>query len=419
MSTLIPAVQVLDKGLNLQTAKIIAPPGTVLDSLNYEQVDFQGQKRIDGYVNYDGKPSGIEDNIRLLSTFGEEDGQYTVDNDIVRIDGMVVGQRYGEEYDDSTDTLYYVVVVDNFRALARVSGVLTLSEATFLDDEQVMQRYREYAYYAGDRIGKLPGQVSGLHWFGDRLYAIADLPVIRVSSLDGYAPRPGDSIEVEYYDDYGYHLSAHEIVGVREEGEEYLLMIPTDRVMKWKDSGVDTAYVYPYNTQNSQTFSVSDFTPIIPSDFYKSSFFEALTHQQARDETDEEFPEGGWKFCHHGWLVEFSEGSSAFGDFPSVNQNLQGLGIQGPTTTGNGTGSPTVLTQSVNISGTQAQVSGWKSSSEPGAYTPRPTDIAIEGDGDFIYADAFVSWEGGVITSPSHTDTLVEYTANNTVEVDV
>ena len=40
MSDLVPSVLPLDKGLDLQTAKIIAPPGSVLDSLNYEQVDF-------------------------------------------------------------------------------------------------------------------------------------------------------------------------------------------------------------------------------------------------------------------------------------------------------------------------------------------------------------------------------------------
>ena len=48
MSELVPSVLVLDKGLNLQTAKFIAPPGSVFDTLNYEQVDFQGHKRIDG-----------------------------------------------------------------------------------------------------------------------------------------------------------------------------------------------------------------------------------------------------------------------------------------------------------------------------------------------------------------------------------
>src|SRR6476469_2081460 len=55
MSELVPSLVSLDKGLNLQTAKLVAPPGSVLDTLNYEQVDFQGQKRIDGFVRYDGQ----------------------------------------------------------------------------------------------------------------------------------------------------------------------------------------------------------------------------------------------------------------------------------------------------------------------------------------------------------------------------
>ena len=56
----------LDKGLNLQTAKILAPEGSVLDSLNYEQVDFQGQKRIDGYARYDGSALPALDDFIVL-----------------------------------------------------------------------------------------------------------------------------------------------------------------------------------------------------------------------------------------------------------------------------------------------------------------------------------------------------------------
>lgn len=410
MSTLIPAVQVLDKGLNLQTAKIIAPPGSVLDSLNYEQVDFQGQKRIDGYVNYDGKPSGIEDNIRLISMDSEDAGEFVVDDSIVRIDGVVVGQVVNEESDYDAGVGYYVVMVDNFRALSRISGVLTISEAEFIDDADVVQKYRDHADAAASNIEGLPGQVNGLHWFGDKLYALADVPVIELTSPD-YDIVPGDTVNIDGVD--------FEVLGSYKDGSKFLVTIASWYVEVWKQYGVDTAYVRPYNSSDEYTATISGYSPAVPEDRYLSSFFEALTHQQARDETDEEYPYGGWKFCHHGWLLDFHSGASAFGDFPSVNQNLQGLGIQGPTSTGNGSGSPTVLTQSVSIDGAQEQVSGWKSSSETTAYTPRPSDIMEEGDGSFIYADAFVSWENGVITSPSHTDTLVEYTANNTVEVDV
>jgi len=66
MSELVPNVLALNKGLDLQSPKLVAPPGSVLDSLNYEQVDFQGQKRVDGYTRYDGSPLSAVNDIRLV-----------------------------------------------------------------------------------------------------------------------------------------------------------------------------------------------------------------------------------------------------------------------------------------------------------------------------------------------------------------
>ena len=66
MSRLYPNLMVLDKGLNLQAPKILAPEGSVLDSLNYEQVDFQGQKRIDGYARYDGSVLSAFDDFVVI-----------------------------------------------------------------------------------------------------------------------------------------------------------------------------------------------------------------------------------------------------------------------------------------------------------------------------------------------------------------
>ena len=66
MSRLQPSLMVLDKGLNLQAPKILAPEGSVLDSLNYEQVDYQGQKRIDGYARYDGSVLSAFDDFVVI-----------------------------------------------------------------------------------------------------------------------------------------------------------------------------------------------------------------------------------------------------------------------------------------------------------------------------------------------------------------
>ena len=126
----------------------------------------------------------------------------------------------------------------------------------------------------------------------------------------------------------------------------------------------------------------------------------------------------GWEFVHQGWILPFVNGKSFFGSFPAVNQNLKGVGIQGPTDITGDHGSPEAATQGNRIVGIQAQVSGWKSSNIPDSYTLVPDNIKRQ-DTLNIYADAFVSWSEGVITSPSHNDELVQYPATATVEVDL
>lgn len=78
MSELIPNILALDKGLDLQSPKLTAPPGSVLDSLNYEQVDFQGQKRIDGFVRYDGGPLSAVYDVYLMDKVDTLDEGYTL-----------------------------------------------------------------------------------------------------------------------------------------------------------------------------------------------------------------------------------------------------------------------------------------------------------------------------------------------------
>ena len=79
------------------------------------------------------------------------------------------------------------------------------------------------------------------------------------------------------------------------------------------------------------------------------------------------------------------------------------------------------MLQRVAISNSFAQVNGWKSSATPTTYVLDPGDVA-QGGGDFVYADAFITWDGdtGTVTAPGVNGAgLVEFAANSTVEVDV
>lgn len=158
MSRLNPSLLVLDKGLDLQSAKIVAPPGTSLDTLNYEQIDFQGQKRIDGYARYDGSVlSAIDDYLVVSDVVTEEYPPYTLAFNNDRLLGVVVaeGRIAVIDYTNIPDTAVWGVDY----------------EAT---PEDHYNNLLTYNAYLRTQVESLPGPVIGLHWFRDRLYAVAD-----------------------------------------------------------------------------------------------------------------------------------------------------------------------------------------------------------------------------------------------------
>ena len=149
-----------------------------------------------------------------------------------------------------------------------------------------------------------------------------------------------------------------------------------------------------------------------------ASFFESRSEQQVLEE-DTTSLDFGWRFKDLGWKVNYENGISLYGSLPSLNQNIQGLGTQGPTSTTGNNGRPSALKQNVSISGKPAQVAGWKSTQTPTTYD-LDVDNITSVDDVFIYADAFISWSGtsSTISSPGLTTSSLEArAATNTVPV--
>lgn len=162
MSRLAPGLLVLDKGLDLQTAKLVAAEGSVSDTLNYEQVDFQGQKRIDGYVRYDGSPLSAIDDFLLVSVTSDTVGPYTLATNGNKVYGIVVGEALGK---DAVAVIDYTNIPDT-----AVWGKDVIDDADYH-----YEKLLEYNDYLRQRVESLPGPVIGLHWFRDRLYAVVDI----------------------------------------------------------------------------------------------------------------------------------------------------------------------------------------------------------------------------------------------------
>ena len=336
MSELIPNILALDKGLDLQSPKLTAPPGSVLDSLNYEQVDFQGQKRIDGYTRYDGSPLSAVKDVYLVH------GLSYIDYGTYRLALNYNDVPYGVVTDVSTNPPFNnaIAVFDEAALTEEYNGVWASASSDYANDPDEHQALvNEVNQYLRNRVEDLPGPISGLHWFRDRLYAVVD---------------------IENY--YG------------------------------GDSRIDGAG--------------------------NASLFVSRSIQQVLEEDNGPY-DFGWKFVHQGWWVDFKDGLVKSGKLTSKNQNRQNVGVQGPTSTEGAAGSPQLLQQRMTITNLPTQVNGWKTSTSPQVYNIEASALLDE-DATYIYADAFVSWDGGsrTITAPGIAGTdLVEYSPTNTVEV--
>ena len=391
MSRLYPNLMVLDKGLNLQAPKILAPEGSVLDSLNYEQVDFQGQKRIDGYARYDGS---------VLSAFD---------------DFVVIEDSSTWELGTDGRNLAYNVETGNLFGmwLATISGgdaFVMLDETSIPEGWEwgkniitdVTEHYELLLSFQGQvraMVESLPGAIIGLHWFRDRLYAVADLRVLKLANSEADV-KPNDLLIVGDGTVIGSVLDS-----VKISGNLYVLV------------DVMTSLDYITIDRNGNTYTVTENYAGVAA-----TFWEARTEQQVLDEDGPSGPyDFGWKFNHLGWSVPFREGNSLYGSLTSLNQNRQGVGVQGPTSIAGDSGKPLVLTQKVNISNLPAQVNGWKTSTSPNVYSLE-ADALDDVDSVTIYADAYFSWDGttGAVSAPGITgEGMIEYPATNTVVVDV
>lgn len=361
MSRLNPSLLPLDKGLNLQTAKLLAPEGSLLDGINYEQVDFQGQKRIEGYTRYDGSLGSYQDTFYRLTGVSASVGDVVFHDDDTLV-GVVV---------DADDEVVMALINKNYTPVSgMVLSIGTVETASELRD--ILTPTEQYAEVLSNnqalrnRVTSLPGPVAGLHWFEDRLYAVASLTKIAVDE---------ELYPNEFYD---------------------------DRLVL--EAGAGYAYIEGLEPSTHAT----------PSEL--ASLFQSRNEQQALDDTGSAL-NYGWDFVHQGWEIPFIQGKSLYGELTALNQNKKDLGVLGPSSTIDDNGSALQLVQRVQAVNFRPQVSGWKNYNTPDSYSLNPSNVYNAGDESYIYADAYVSWDDEVITAA--TETLVEYPATATVEVTI
>lgn len=413
MSNLSPAAITLDKGLDLQTPKTVAEAGSILDTLNYEQVDFQGQKRIDGYTRYDGSLLATLDEYYVISS-GESLEANT--GSLLATDkgllGVVVGNDNGaiqvavinEKFIPKANEDVYPLVAGVKGDAITITSILKGRDSGLTPEEH----YTKLLNYSGilrSKVEDLPGGIIGLQWFRDRLYAVADVVTLYI---DDTTPdmRPRDIVT--------NGTDTAEVLDVRiiydeEEPIGSLVFLNSVQPGTWADY-TGPVYRDGVNVGNAIISNIYDYSDEV------ASFFESRTEQQTLDEDGPNGPyDFGWRFIHLGWEVNFVNGNVAYGDLVAKNQNKENVGIQGPTGIDGTAGSPLNLLQKVTITNSQTQVNGWKSSETPDSYQLDASDVSVD-DATYAYADAFIQWDNDGVRAPgSDMIGLIEYSPTSTI----
>jgi len=194
-------------GLELVTDKLSVNPGTAQYCLNYEVAQQRGIRRIDGFSRWDGRRNLADDatclTIGASEVGGAGLGWYQGDtitigyvnnqNVSLTVQALVLSTANSGD----PDLWSYEAVVLLLSELVSPPSPITdsLSYATRRTGTPLVIDYASIADSSGadalyrSLVTAIPGndktRIPGLHFFNDKLYAVADLPAIEVTPVEG------------------------------------------------------------------------------------------------------------------------------------------------------------------------------------------------------------------------------------------
>lgn len=188
MSNLEPSIVPLQAGLDLQSPKLIAQPGSMLDCVNYEIIDKLGYSRIDGFTRYDGTPYFVDINYNNLVYLGEtttiSGTAPTLAEGVLTdaITGEIVGYAVEAVAQGAGTNISYVLFNGNSttgRTLALSGTSWTFKTPTSTTTRQITQAEKlEMEAALRALVVSLPYTPIGLHWFRSNLFAVVPMLMI-------------------------------------------------------------------------------------------------------------------------------------------------------------------------------------------------------------------------------------------------
>ena len=335
----------LNGGLDFISPKIDAPKGSLLDCLNREVVDRIGYRRIDGYERYDGSVNSFSQDyyyieaasIYNLASVGDPlvvSGSDQVFGILVQLTG--IGDIFRLSYALVNDSVLpttgdIVAVAGSFDVIDTTTGPLSYVNDSGSDATELVTLFNSFATGLRGQV-TYPGYASfanpnsapahGLHWFRDRLYAVADDYWIYFDSGGTTQPIANQFI--------GTTGTRARILSVQLEsgtwaGGDAKGILQVDSAVTWADNtDLDTYTALTGGsviTTNILTVAAeADFTDV-PVPLY-GSLWQARSYQQLIDEgvfgTDLK-----WSRIDHGWEADFTDGVSETGGFTIVSRGTE------------------------------------------------------------------------------------------------
>lgn len=168
-------------GLDLQSPKLVAKPGSMIDCLNYEIIDRQGYSRIDGYMRYDGNVSYkdvpdlsvIADRV-ITSVIAHPSSK--TNKPILDADNNIIGYLFSfTSVSTSAADITYISFTGTKMLEGAICDGVTMdsTDSTFSESTQTQTQMNALAAYLYGLVEPLREMAVGLHWFRNSLYAVA------------------------------------------------------------------------------------------------------------------------------------------------------------------------------------------------------------------------------------------------------
>lgn len=427
-----PEIIELGGGLDYTRPKLKVEPGSLLDVLNFEVIDRGGYARIAGCEPYDGTTAmeattyyrvadanfpyvdiatdypvgmllyaGASDTPFGITVASAPASGYVFDNGLLGADPtldfivldptvqLTAGTLIKNDSGGGVFEVWAYGVSD--MSTGRIDA-LAASWTAGSDAKDFIDTFNAAKTTARNEISALPNRPIGLHWFRDRLYAVANDVTIYFDS---------GSTEILPNMFVGSGTATGRVLYVSTTGGSwglgtargYMQIDNFGTIGAWTNNSVintftDGTFGVVLTADVATVAQVADVTGVAEPLY--AGLFVSRSEAQAAAEDEE----SGWSWIDSGWAVGYDAGYAESGYLTKIEKGTTpnytpGTGAVGPTTAN-------ILMQAVTVEDDIAQVQGWKSTAAETVYATDATAVSAD-DNVYLYGD-FITQGWGLNT---------------------